>query len=316
MGKGLKNSFNNKKALIIVETPLQLLCAYEAIYFFNLKYELYIRLIDNETSNKQLKYIVSKLNFKNVNYIELSGNKTLINKLKIITQIVFLKSKRTDIYVIGDYLSGFLNLFIKTVNRKKVILLDDGVATFKIQKILRNKKKLISLFTMFDIKSIENQYIYKNDFKCIKLKYNTIKKIDYNIFIGGKLVDLNLVDIKTYLAIITDAASKNSNKLIYIPHRGTSKDVLNNISKIKNLTIKPIDTSIEFYLLEKGISPTHVYSVVSTALFTLSMIFKDSFVISYKPKFLENNRQEHIEDVYNKIEKQKKITINKFTLKD
>lgn len=301
---------NKQRTCIVVESPLQLLCAYEAIEFFKLNYILYVRFSDNQLNNSQMKVIIDELNLKNVKYFTLGSKKNLFNILKLISLISKIKIYRYDSYILGDYLSGFLRLLMKFINQKKVILLDDGVATFKIQKELETKNLPIDLFTMFDIKSIPNQKIFNNNFKALQNRYTLSNTNEVDIFIGGKLVDLEIVTLDTYLAVLHNVIKKSdTGKLLYFPHRGTSQIVLDEISSIEGVELIYPDVTVEFYLLKKNIYPKNIYSILSTALFSLSKIFDTSTVVAFKPNFLKNDRENHIDNIYDRIKNHKHIKI-------
>jgi hypothetical protein len=288
----------SKNALIIVESPLQLLCAHEAISYFKVNSRFYIRLSNNEVNNLQMKSIVKDLNIDNVEYLELAPKKDFKTLLKMFKYLIILKLKKYDYYILGDYLSGFIKQFIKISSQKKIILLDDGVASFKIQRELKKKSLPLTLYTMFNIEKFDNQQIYINKFVTLKNKYNNKNQSD-DIFIGGKLVDLDIVSMNTYIKVIKHAlTNSNGNKILYFPHRGTSKEVINEIVSIENIEVIYPDTTVELYLLKKGINPKNIYSILSTALFTLSTIYDNVNVIAYKPIFNKNDREDDIEKLY------------------
>jgi len=309
LGIDLSNSLNPKNALVIVESPLQLLCAFEAVNYFNVYSDFYIRLSDNEVNNLQMKNIVQDLNINNVKYLLLSSKKDFRTVLNIFKHLIMLKLKKFDYYILGDYLSGFIKQFIKISSKEKVILLDDGVATFKIQRELHKKLLPITLYTMFNIEKFENQQIYINKFDTLKNKYSMISKSD-DIFIGGKLVDLNILSMNSYIEVIKLAVTNsNGNKILYFPHRGTSEEVINEIATVENIEILYPDTTIELYLLKKGIKPRNIYSILSTALFSLSILYNDINVIAYKPTFNKNEREKDIDKLYIQLKNSKKIEV-------
>jgi len=310
LGVDLKNNFQNKKALIIVESPLQLLCAYEAIYYFKLEYSLYIILTENELNNLQIKNMVVKLKLRKTNYLRITAKKNIFNILSIIGYYVQFRLKHYSIYIIGDYFSRKLNIFTFFIDKNKILLLDDGVATFKIQKELKKQNIPISLYTMFQIEAFSNQKIFYNNFMCLKCKFQTKTSKNTVVFIGAKLVDLKILDISTYINIIKKAlSSSQGDEFLYFPHRGTSEKNLKEVSNIKGLDIIDIETTLEFHLLSNSIKPIEIYSIVSTALFSLSSIFEDSNVVAYKPKFLASDRQQDIENVYKEMENTNRINI-------
>lgn len=288
----------NKKALVLVESPFQLLCAYEAVNFFNLDYDLYVRVSRFELNNAQVKNIVEDLGMTNVCYLDFSVKKDFFTKFKMLSFIIWARFKNYDYYILGDYLSNFMKQFAKINPNKKIILLDDGVATHKIQRELKADSLFLTLFTMFDVVQINNQKKYVNRFEYLKKLYAK-PKYTTDIFIGAQLVDLDILPLEVYIDVIKLAIKNSKNeKIIYFPHRRTSKEVMDEITSINNIEVIFPDTAIEHYLLKNAIAPKKIYSILSTALFSLSIIFEKANIIAYKPKFNKNEREEEIQKLY------------------
>ncbi len=296
----IKN-ISRKKAFVFIESPFQLLCAYEAVNFFDVDYDLYVRLNRYELNNHQVKNIIEELGMNNVYYIDLPVKKDIFTKLKMLKFLIKNKLQNYDYYILGDYLSNLMKQFVKINSNDKIILLDDGVATYKIQRELKEIPLPLTLFSMFKIENFNNQKIYVNKFENLKKLYPTVDR-SHDIFIGAQLVDLDILSLSVYIDIVKLAINNSKeNKVIYFPHRRTSKEVLKELSAIENLEIAFPDTAIEFYLLKAGIKPKNIYSILSTALFSLSIIFEEANVIAYKPEFNKNEREEDIEKLYEMI---------------
>ena len=290
--------YKNNLFCILIESPFQLLCAYEAVEYFGFKYQLYIRLTDHKADNLQIKNLAKELGFRDVKYIYIATTNDFMKKFTMLKYLMIFKLKKYDYYLLGNYLSGFVQKFVQYISKRQTILLDDGVATFQVQRELQEKSLPLSLFTIFDVESFANQHIYKNEFKRLKSKYSVTDKT-YDIFIGGQLVDLDLLSLESYIgAIKTAILNSKTNKLIYFPHRRTSTEVINEILLLENIEIAYPDTTIEYYLLKESVKPNNIYSIISSALFSLSILFEDANAIAYKPVFKKNDREKNIEKLY------------------
>ena len=302
---------NNKKAFVFVESPFQLLCAFEAVNYFNVEGEFFIRLNNNDVNNHQLYNVAKELNIKNINYIFIPQKRYFNILIKTIYLLKIIKLNSYDYYFIGDYLSNFIKQLIRFMPLKKIVLLDDGVATFKVQKELNKNNLPLTLFTIFNIRPINNkQLIIHNSFKALKSRYSSAKKKEIDIFIGGKLINIGLLDSSIYIKILKNTLKDSKgNKILYFPHRGESKKFLNDISNLKNIELVYSELPIELYLLKYQIFPNNIYSIISTVLFSLSIIYEKANIIAYKPIFMENKIQSHINDIYSKMLSHDKVIV-------
>ena len=149
------------KNILFVESPLQLLNAYEAIVEFGLKdYSVFIRFSNNYENDKQLKFLIKYLNIKNTKMLTVNADKkNAIDYIKIlIYQYKFIFKKKVDKVFVGNYTSSFFKLIIKQFDQNKIIFLDDGAKTLYVQKQF-SKKCFYNLFTIYKLKPIKNQII-------------------------------------------------------------------------------------------------------------------------------------------------------------
>ena len=290
------------KSYLFVESPLQLLNAYEAIAKFNLQnYEIIVRLSNHKENDKQIKFLIDYLKLKNINNIIINGDKkTLADYMKILYYQIKYKFISIDKIFIGNYESGFFKQIMKQFNRDKIILLDDGAKTLFIQKQFSNNN-FYNLFTMYDLNPINNnQIIYKNSFeelnkKLIKMNFNR----EEIFFLGMKLNEIGIVSEETYVKFIEKISKKyKKQKIIYIVHRGESENKLKKIQSIGNIEIRSYSFPIELVgFFEKNI-PKKVISFYSTALLTMKYIYNievESYIFDY------NNSKYKIviDEVYN-----------------
>ena len=287
--------------LLFVESPLQLLNAYEAIYQFNLvNYEVIIRLSNEEINDKQIRYLVDFLNIENVEFVTInSRQKTLVDYMNLlIYKYKYKFSKKIEKIFIGNFDSRFFKLVMQQFKRNQIILLDDGSKTLDIQKQF-SENYFYNLFTIYDITSIENQLIIKNEYTKLRTK---LKKLnickDKILFLGAKLSEIGIIDEHKYIKLLQKISDKHKEKkIIYVIHRGESKNKLQKIGDIKNITIKSYDFPIELLgLFEKSI-PYKVVSFYSTAILTMKYLYRieaECYSFDYSP----SQYKESIDIVY------------------
>ncbi len=268
-----------KKSLLFVESPLQLLNAYEAVSYFDIKnYSYIVRLSNNEASDKQIINLVKllKIDKRNIKYVHLrTTNRTLYDYCQLLFyKYKYIFVKDIDKIFIGNYESGFFNLIIKQFSKESIILLDDGAKTLSIQSKLTNTKNY-NLFTMYEIKALQNQDIFINSYSEVltKIKELSIKK-DEILFLGTKLSEVGIIKEEYYIKLIQNICNYHSDKtIVYIVHRGESQEKLDLIQKNENIVIRQLDYPIELYGLYEKEIPFKVSSFYSTAILTMNKIY-------------------------------------------
>lgn len=296
--------------LLFIESPLQIINAYEAIEKYNIKqYDIIVRLSNIKQNDEQIIYIITRLKIDNILFVNIRiKNKKIIDYLKLFFyrfRYVFLK---IDKVFIGNYESGFFRLILKQFSKNQIILMDDGAKTINIQNNFRDTLNY-NLFTMFDFKPYKNQIIVKNNYQLVQKNLQNLKIEEEKIlFLGLKLSEINIVSQKYYLQQIDKIANYyKDKKIIYIPHRGENQDKIAKINKISNLEVVQLHYPIELYGLYNKNIPYKVCSFYSTALFTMKNIYNlevESFMFDYdKTKY-----KKIIDSVYNYYDKYIKVT--------
>ena len=140
------------KTFLFVESPLQLLNAYEAIHAFHLKhYKIIIRLSDNTENDKQIKFLVQYLDLKHIKFLTIKAEKKGVNDyIKLFICKYIFHFRKIDKVFIGNFDSGFFRLILQQIPKEKVILLDDGSKTLAIQNQFTNNT-FYHFFTLYNI---------------------------------------------------------------------------------------------------------------------------------------------------------------------
>lgn len=301
----MKNSF------ILVESPFQLLCANEAIKYFDLKnVVIYIRYSLDDSNDKQLDKLVEILSISIPikKFFIRAIRKSLLDYIKIIfySILFFIKKKEIDKLFIGNFESSFFKTIYKYYKREKIILLDDGAKTLSIQRNFK-KNAYYDIFSIYKLESVGKQNIFINKFQYIKEKIINNSQNEDILFLGSKLSEIGIISEKYYLDLLTKISHFFVDKnIIYIPHRGENKNKLNFLSTINNIEIKELDYPVELYGLYEKIIPSTVVSFYSTALYTMQKMYSVN-TIAFSFNYESSKYKKAIDDVYNYYKDEMKI---------
>lgn len=293
-------------SLFIITTPFQLLGAFEAIYHFNLRNNTLV-IIDNnlEKNSHQITDLLNKNRDLFSNIIRHGkGNKSkFLNNIKLIYK---LKKEYFPNIFIGD-LGSIQKILISNLNTDKIYLLDDGAKTILIHKkfyeeteiydnsfrqirfkffgLKTSSKKFIHLFTFFNLKNIKNHEIIKHNFNYFK-KMNKFseKKLQNKVYILGQpLVENKRVLIHAYENYINKVIESYPNcEIFYLMHRREKRENLNLYTLTKKIHICESNKPGEFFFSELDYIPKSIIGINTTLLFSLSKIFDDLSIKSYR----------------------------------
>lgn len=275
--------------MIIVETPLQLLCAYEYIYSKDLGEPIYLRL-SKTRNDKQMLAVTERLGIK-VRTVHTSFKpQYLINNIIFVYKVLESIIKKDHI-IIGTISSGFLSLITRFVNKELVVLLDDGIAT------LLEEKKEIS-FKRYSIFETNGASIEKNTFRALRSHYKDTSILSDEVyFLGQKLVEIGIMNEEIYVDMVSCVA-KDEGQLKYISHRGEFHDKISNIKSLSGVSVFDLDLPVELYLLEKGKSPRSIYTHSSTAAITISILFPRTEVFVVQGFKIDESKFPHAREYY------------------
>ncbi|AHL36850.1 hypothetical protein CD58_08745 [Pseudomonas brassicacearum] len=214
--------------------------------------------------------------------------------------------------VLGSFFSGFQKLLCSIVLKKEIVLLDDGVATLLADKIINEQGGEYSVFSIFDLDGEKYLNCEVNRFDSIAGEYDCKENEEYAVFfIGQKLVDIGAMDIAAYTRVLESAVREAFGSVVhYIPHRTESLACLEAVKKVKGLQLLHADVAVEYFMLRNKWRPRKIYSVNSTALFTLASLFPDAKAVAIIPSTLKTQMFVHHDLIMESFERHKTIVIN------
>jgi hypothetical protein len=301
------------RCLIIVSTPLQVLCAISAICHFKInKYDL-IFLSANDRCERINGQGIGILLFMGIPY------KKMILSRSGFFSFLMCGNRYSDIYV-GDYFFEYQGLFAAMGADKnaKITFLDDGNSSYLIT--LRSARRFFlrdttfvrrfivysltrmlfllkntsytNLYTLFNVKRVQGWKIVPNNLECFRC--NITSERQEGVFIIGTAISIfpnEDADYIKYLSAIVDYCRMKypQEPIFYCPHR-TSRfsERYNEFAAKLNLNIFNTEYTIEFDFLNRGVNPRFVIGFASSALYFLKKLYPESMVSSI---FFESKRK-------------------------
>lgn len=299
-----------KKSLILAESPLQLLNAYEAIKYFKLEnYTLVVRFSQKKENDSQLATVLEKLSFEHGHIIKLSissGKRQFVDYLKLffVKGLSFFANYKYKTVYSGNYDSGFFRLIVGRFKCDDIFLLDDGNKSIRIQSEF-NKDRFFHLFTMFDLQPFSGQKVVKNNYSSIRGLDDSSTSVDSTVlFLGSGMSEIGIVTELYYLHLISSISSHYKShgiKVIYVPHRAEKDSKLEQIQLNDNLEIVKLNYPIELFGIYGDVKPTLISSFCSTAILTVKMIY-DMEVECFHFDYESTPDKSELDDIYNYYE--------------
>ncbi len=312
--------------LYIVESPLQLLNAIEAKEEFTAKKNILIVKFSNERRNNyQIEKLLKESFWDRIYKIPyIYTTKTQIIYFCFLTRLLVWQKQKFQKIFIGEFRSDEMWMLLNNVQHIETFLLDDGSVTIEVQKnylkeiekynseksrskrkyILYNffflkapKRKVIDLFTMFDLKPHPGQKVIQNNFKALASKIINIDdhaNSNTVFFIGSNIVERGIVNDKYFfecIEYIVNFYKANEKNIIYLPHRRENEKKLLTMKNQFGIEVLYPSDLIELYFLNKKIWPKHIASFYSTALYSLKKIYKCREVDVFKLDFTQLNKE-------------------------
>lgn len=281
-------------SLAIVETPLQLLCAYEAMDGSGDSCVV-LRLTGVGRNDLQTRELASRLGMRCTLISAPVGKPFML--LRGLWHLRKVLMRRYGAIYLGSYFSGFIRTVGRLV-RGPLVLLDDGMATLLAQTEMRRKGEAYALFTFIDVVPIPGQKCERHDFSKTREEFGGLDRLlQGRCFIGQPLVRNGLLDEREYLSLVV-RASDGADRLSYIAHRAEPEVLLERIAELPGVTVIKHDLLVELVMLSERVVPRIVYSCCSTSLLTLAALFPAMETIALIPDSLRGHpKLPHLDDI-------------------
>lgn len=317
-------------SLFCISSPLQLLCAVNAIMEYNIKeYDLVYIF---SSSDKRKEQVISMLRNYNIKFVLFEySSLNILNLIKGCGRTklnIYTKYKRI---FIGDPFSenikGIAYAFAEF--GAKVISLDDGSSTinallsrksFKLSKRMLlhkflNIKYLLKgivvdkyYYTVFADSIDTKKKVYKNDLSHIA-RNGDFTEPNSSVFFIGTVGDVFSCAINIPLSLYYEKLSKalkniyNENPLSvlhYIAHGRDNDMFTRKIVEEAGFVYMKLDEAIESYFLKYKIYPRLVAGFTSSALFNLKLLYENTEIFNYVIGQMTSVEYEYISEIYQK----------------
>lgn len=230
-------------------------------------------------------------------------------KIKLLVETIFFALKARPIeVVVGDARSLISKILINIsiLLKAKVVLVDDGLYLSSYIKNLLGKK--IYIKTQLDLKISGSWPVIE---KQKNSSFLSIQRKKACIFIGQKLVSLNIISFDQYLDFLLKVRSFfGRDDFIYYPHRGETLDQLKKIESA-GITVKNIKLTIEEYFEVKGIGDEFFVSFYSTALLNFANGSKNKvYFVDIRTILKTQDYIENIQGAYEQLSQSRAVRLH------
>lgn len=292
--------------VFLVTSPFQYICANEARVTYNTENNILVLVQQNTEKGKQhLDQIYDKTQWDHIIEVGRSNRTFAIPKiLKKINRLT--NGKAVEHLFFSEYTSWRTRMFQRNLPANKLVFIDDGMGNlYEYFKYIKDKttftrkrwlqdflvelqgcKKIGSIpyadnFEMFSIFDIFEPVcpIKLNTLASIREKIGAAACYEPNApiaFIGeGSIGDKNQPTVKDYIQRLETLISESKTDILYFPHRTESEKVTHAVKSLPNLIYHHSESPIELEIASKDIKISAITGVTSTALYTLSLLYKE-----------------------------------------
>jgi hypothetical protein len=259
-------------ALLLVETPFQLLCAHEMIRAYALDHTLVLRMTGVGRNDEQLRRAAVVLGLEHVEITVRVGRHN-VDTVLALPMLLLPLARGYDHLFLGSYFSRFIMTIRRVVRARNTWLLDDGIATFLAQdRMAAATGKPFDLATLFDVAPLDGQTVLCHAFSHLA-GLNDVDYADTTLFIGQPVVELGLMTRAQYWDIVSACKREAAAAMIYVPHRREDREHVDALLAEFGLKVHHPDVCVELHLVQTGTVPRQVYTCISTAAFALARMF-------------------------------------------
>ena len=258
---------NHSRTFYYVESAPQILSAYKQIRQSGAEqFDMLVRLNGRQYNDGQIQQILKDLSILKLGNVstQLIGFRFLVDLLR------FIILRRYTDFCIADIRSPIALGAIVLARCKRIILLDDGTASFTyyqrklegaemvgqgfvkgiLVKLAAKRLKKITLHTMLPLKPMAGMLVEHNSYRILPTDNPEKIEIDERlaVFIGSKVIEVGICNCTHF-----DAAMKKFTfefkgfRLIYVPHREEGLEKLRNFPEVEILRLsRPLELEFGF----------------------------------------------------------------------
>lgn len=291
--------------VFIVSSPFQYMCANEARVFYETKNNILIfKNKEGVLGKKHFKGVFVEEDWDYIIHLPDSGRLLSIPKTIKTLKKIGLNDNFKCLFF-SQHECMLTNLIKRNVLFERQVYFDDGtLSLFEYYKYIKCKqsysrvrriddfimqiqgiKKIGTIehhesFEMFTIFNIANPSckLSINNFKNLASKIKAEDCYDSSAavaFIGEAAVGhVDYISENEYFKQLEKIATDNK-KVLYFPHRSESEHIKNRVKSFSNVDYQKTSFPIELEIGMKKLKISKIYGIASTAIYTLSIIYKD-----------------------------------------
>ncbi|KQH83646.1 hypothetical protein AMR76_21800 [Vibrio furnissii] len=316
-----------------VESPLQ---ALNVVEYLNrngdnseeCRFIIFSNSLLSDINLKQIEFVLNEFNYKDRVVVDVnSGLKDLIKKRKKLKTLSKILSQNScQQCIIGEYRSLSSVAFVNKINPDKVVVVDDGNASLRIDRqsskysIIGTVKEIIALFfnlkikrlnkveffSVYDIESSlskEDSYI-KNNYNFISSRLSCYPKSEKEFIIGSPLQSARVVDNDLPLSLnlidrVIEVSGSSKDNLVYISHRREQKNKLEAIEKY-GVRVLSLSYPFEIYAMVNKEHASKIHGFYSSLFINMLNFNENVNITSYEIdlKDVNSSYREFVSKVY------------------
>src|SRR5690606_26423887 len=251
---------------------------------------------------------------------------SFFKRLCFIWRLCFESRARCRRTFIGDFNVSYFHYVARAVGSEEVVFLDDGAATLNTYSDYLSKNRMLpqrdsveldfiesivffpfsspwfksksfSLFTSYDLKSVDGLVVVNNNFEYLKGVSKEAKVEKAMVWlIGSPYSEIGIMDMESELLLIKKAVRflvEKGCRVEYYAHRRDSSQKLNKINGLEGVSaLKRSTFPVEYeYCINTPARPSSIAGFYTTALGALAELgrFDDIYSFEFPDKFLSEN---------------------------
>lgn len=294
-------------AVFIVRTPYHYINALEAAYSYGIDRNKSALIIWSKHPGKKFDNFVDKEQWKAVEHLPvllrnnkdslIGWGKERIKDIEYIFRSIRTASRLGKIELCFSILPDDTQIqhIINKLGSKKVVILDEGVATFGFAKnyLDRREKEVDSTIFGFDrrrnqdfefftsfplskyVKKLKEEKVRRHSFEYTKSKID-FKNIGHikGLILGTQRLGKIKCKYDKFMSLSLKFINCRPDKIWYKPHRWETDDEINKTKRKYNLKVIDNRLPVEVILSTSNVAPNKVSGFASTAIHSINKIFE------------------------------------------
>lgn len=310
--------------LYIMASPLQALNAIEARAVFPAANAIAVLIQSvSNTSNTQTRSIVESENWKEIRTVTIRAGRFRKSYDNVAEVLASLSGVAIGRMFIGFYGDIFLH-FAHSLAHNEFYLLDDGVATISLNDsrtrntnsvlpvpawkhlarrcmlrvadgMLTGPIETLRYFTIYDRLTENNRNVIQTHSMARLRSCRAMTSQNEEVWLLGLGSERIFKNQELYVSVIERIVRSWSPRPVrYLPHRYESPGQVELIRRRTGAEVLQTGMPVELYLVQSRIVPAAVCSLISSALYTVGVLFPDIIrIVSYRMDFRQIRKRYH-----------------------